>query len=255
MLEALEHADNSFVTLTYGNDALPADGSLRPKDLQDWLKRLRFDLAPVRPRFFAVGEYGDQLGRPHYHVALFGVGCLDHRINKRGPCKCVTCSAVRKTWQLGFSSISPLERGRAAYIAGYTTKKMTHRHAPGLEGREPEFARMSLRPGIGANAMWDVASVMMQYGQLCSDVPGVLHQGKDYMPLGRYLMQKARVFSGRDKKAPQETVEAAQQDVRLLFEYARSFIKVPGEVRRRFVKDVLTPEVAPSGGYKKKGAL
>lgn len=47
---------------------------------------------------------------------------------------------------------------------------------------------MSLRPGIGADAMWDVASVMMQYRQ--SQVPMSLRHGTRVLPLGRYLRSK-----------------------------------------------------------------
>ena len=67
MLEAMCHGDNAFVTLTYEDDNVR---SLVPKDPQDWLKRIRKAVEPLRLRYYLVGEYGDISERPHYHVAL-----------------------------------------------------------------------------------------------------------------------------------------------------------------------------------------
>lgn len=70
-----------FITLTYNDENLPITRngyrSLRKKDLQLFFKRLRKrhgasasdPEAPIR--YFAVGEYGGKIGRPHYHVILF----------------------------------------------------------------------------------------------------------------------------------------------------------------------------------------
>ena len=42
MHEASLHSENCFVTLTYGRDKLPPDGSLEHRDFQLFMKRLRF---------------------------------------------------------------------------------------------------------------------------------------------------------------------------------------------------------------------
>lgn len=44
------------------------------------MKRLRKYLEPVKVRFFACGEYGDNTYRPHYHLILFG---CDFRSDRR----------------------------------------------------------------------------------------------------------------------------------------------------------------------------
>ena len=66
------HDSSSFVTLTYNDDSLPDNSSLRKRDLQLFFKRLRKAVLPVRIRYFACGEYGDNSHRPqhtvYYHV-------------------------------------------------------------------------------------------------------------------------------------------------------------------------------------------
>lgn len=204
MLEAMCHADNAFVTLTYED----APESLRPGDLRDWIKRLRKAWEPRRLRYFAVGEYGDKTGRPHYHAALFGFPCCVERVVSRGECKCASCSVVRGTWKFGHVLVGTLTPDSAQYCAGYVLKKMTSPDDVRLHGRVPEFSRMSLKPGIGANALWDVASAMMQYKLDRKDVSQLRHGGK-LMPLGRYLKGKLRDYCGQDEETQQSISDQA----------------------------------------------
>ena len=74
LLEAIKSSESSFITLTYDDENLPENGSLCPSHVRDWLKRIRKKVEPRKLRYFLVGEYGDETKRPHYHVALFGVG-------------------------------------------------------------------------------------------------------------------------------------------------------------------------------------
>lgn len=211
MLEAGCHEHNTFVTLTYSDDFVPRDGSLCKEHLQRWLKRIRKEVAPVRLRFFAVGEYGDSGERPHYHLALFGYencryGKTRASIGGRGCCE--QCDLVRDTWGMGGVMLGSLEVSSAQYICGYVTKKMTSSDHPDLRGREPEFSRMSLRPGIGSLAVPDVASVLMEFNldTRQSDVPVTLRHGQRQLPLGRYMRRKLREAIGKPPEAPEEAV-------------------------------------------------
>ncbi|MFN7611381.1 MAG: hypothetical protein ACK5QX_10675, partial [bacterium] len=65
--EASLHEANSFLTLTYSNEHLPADLSVDVIALQKFMKRLRKALYPAPVRFVACGEYGENTLRPHYH--------------------------------------------------------------------------------------------------------------------------------------------------------------------------------------------
>lgn len=187
MLESLLHEHNGFLTLTYSEENMPADGSVSVREVQLWIKRFRKVVAPATLRIFYVGEYGDLTFRPHYHAALFGVGPgLLPNIN----------DLIQSTWSKGHIMLGDLTVQSARYIAGYVTKKMTSHLDPRLGGRAPEFARMSLKPGIGAGAMKQVAAAFDQYaGQHFSadvDVPYLLSHGGKQMPLGRYLRRKLR---------------------------------------------------------------
>lgn len=217
MLEATQHEHNTFLTLTYDDEHLPLDGSLYPEHLRDFFKRLRHRGSF---RYFAVGEYGDQTQRPHYHAALFGfAGCewKQSRYSKVNQTCCARCSDVAKIWGFGNVYLGNMEIASARYLCGYVTKKMTHPDNPSLQGRHPEFARMSRRPGIGAHAMDDVASDVMQHAAADNmDVSG------DGQPFGRYLTRRLRKLRGLDEKAPQSVLDKIAEDVRPLQMAARS---------------------------------
>lgn len=242
MLESLCHASSTFVTLTYSSDCLPIlDGKpvLVAKHLQDWLKRFRVAIEPARCRFYAVGEYGEDIisngvfvkcGRPHYHVVLFGVpSCVRGqtlvnpatKASRWSEC-CPYCQLVGDSWGHGDVFLGSVSRDSASYVAEYTVKKMTSGDDFRLHGRPPEFCRMSLRPGIGADAMWDVASTLLQYclDERLVDVPNRLGVGRSSMPLGRYLRSKLRTMIGKDGGAPEEVLKQMAEEMRPLREAA-----------------------------------
>lgn len=237
MLEALLHKENCFVTLTYDESKRSTTGEinsnaplqLNPKHLSDWLKRFRERIYPLRVRYFAVGEYGDAAGRPHYHVVLFGWSVCARGRTKRvlGSTRsdwyncCRSCRLVGETWGFGDVEIGEFNPKTAAYTAEYTIKKMTRADDPRLKGRHPEFARQSLRPGIGADAMWQVASdLMLHQLENRSDVPTALRHGAMQWPLGRYLTRKLRARIGKEEKAPEATLEKIKEELRPLREAA-----------------------------------
>lgn len=190
MLEASQHAHSCFATLTYED---PAPPELVPGDLRQFMRRV-WDLYPSPVRFFGVGEYGEVTKRPHYHLALFGMSLVDG-------------DYVQRFWGKGFTHVGELNHDSAQYLAGYVCKKLTKRGDPRLEGRHPEFTRMSLRPGIGAPATASIGRSFTgpQYSQAlvkAGDVPSELRVGGKTYPLGRYLREKIREEVGWDKKQP-----------------------------------------------------
>lgn len=211
MLEASQHEHSSFWTLTYSDQHLPDGGSLAPRQTQEFLKRLRKYVEPARLRFFCVGEYGDDTDRPHYHLAIFGYPkCVysRSRYSRWTQNCCPHCDLIRDKWGRGNVFGGALEIKSAEYIAGYVTKKMTSADDIRLNGRHPEFARMSRKPGIGCYAMDDVADALLKIdfeknGDL--DVPVALAHGNRQLPLGKYLRSKLRERIGREPQALPDT--------------------------------------------------
>lgn len=191
MLESLLHSDNCFATLTYEDSNVPTGNTLNPRHLQLFLKRLRLALSEfgISIRYYSVGEYGDETQRPHYHLAIFGLPPTATEL-------------VLKAWGKGHIMLGDLSIESAQYIAGYVTKKMTSWHDPRLNGRHPEFARMSLKPGIGAGAIKDISASLLSTDAgfrmlvALNDVPHALNYGSKMMPLGRYLKGKLRHETG-----------------------------------------------------------
>lgn len=218
-MENETHEDSTFVTLSY--EEMPANGSLRPDDLRNFIKRLRSRIAPERVRYFAVGEYGEQTERPHYHLALFGYpNCVESqsRYSKRRASCCANCDLIRDAWSLGNVFLGELNHATARYVAGYTTKKMTNpndeKTRNWLDGRHPEFARMSTRPALGVPAVAGIIKELAPYIGEMDDVPSwCFHQGKS-MPLGRTLRNHIRKGLGLAPESQPEAKEKYQKEMR-----------------------------------------
>lgn len=161
MHEAQMHESNLFVTLTYDDEHLPADGSLVYRHFQLFMKSLRKLKGKVR--FYMCGEYGELNRRPHYHAILFGVDFEDKVLWQKTSSGSMIYRSptLERLWFRGHSSIGDVTFESAAYCARYVMKKVTghrseeaYRNVDAITGEiyqiEPEFCRMSLKPGIGA---------------------------------------------------------------------------------------------------------
>lgn len=147
--ECKQHEQNCFITLTYNDDYKPLNGSLVKRDLQLFLKRLRKHLEPVKIRVFYCGEYGKKHLRPHYHVIVFGWKPDDLFFwQKDGKDILYRSPQLEKLWKFGFSSVGDVTINSARYCAKYMQKLQK---IP--DGLVKPFTGMSLKPGIGYNAI------------------------------------------------------------------------------------------------------
>lgn len=158
MHEAQMHECSSFLTLTYSDEHLPADYSVRKPIFQKFMKRLRKSLLG-NIRFYACGEYGDENGRPHYHALVFGWDFhADRKLIKRTEFgNLYTSDQAATAWSFGNVWIGDVSYKSACYVAGYVSKKITgdqakthywRQHPRGyLTQVEPEFQLQS--QGIG----------------------------------------------------------------------------------------------------------
>lgn len=198
LLEAQLHDDTCFLTLTYSPEHLPPDGSVHVRHYQLFLKRLRKLIFPRKVRYCFVGEYGDLSERPHYHAILFGVSKLDQDV-------------LAKAWPFGYIYVGELTKASCAYTVSYVVKAMTRGSDPRLKGRNPEFARFSLKPGLGAGAAEVFGEALTSDTGSRSvaesgDVPGSFRSDGSRYPLGRYIRSKIREASGfAEPGMPKET--------------------------------------------------
>lgn len=117
--------NNSFVTLTYDDKHLPHNGSLVKKDVQDFLKRLRYFRPDNVIRYFYCGEYGTDNMRPHYHLILFNTDFPDKVLWRViGDSRLYISQELFDIWGKGFVTIGHVTFQSAAYVARYVTKKI-----------------------------------------------------------------------------------------------------------------------------------
>lgn len=188
MLEMQYHEEAWFVTLTYDQAHVPLSWytdpdtgeafqamTLRKRDFQLFMKRLRKEYEPQKIRFFAAGEYGDKKLRPHYHVILFGLHIDDLQLYEEhvGDFPYYTSERLQKVWDSGLDNwidlkyiskggitplatrgmviIAPVNWQTCAYVARYVIKKQKGPASAvyQLHNIEPPFSLMSRKPGIG----------------------------------------------------------------------------------------------------------
>lgn len=141
--ELQDWSDATFVTLTYSDQNLPLGGNLVKKDLQLFFKRVRKDLQKNQKiKYYAVGEYGDRYGRPHYHAILFG-------LSPNSP-------LILDNWTAGLVHCGTVTEQSIFYTAGYIQKKLYgYKDYDPYQGMQPPFSIMSLKPAIGLNFLKD----------------------------------------------------------------------------------------------------
>ena len=135
MFESYDHAESSFITLTYDDYYLPENAGLDVKDWQKFAHRLRkyvWRNYAKKIRFYMCGEYGyspttlNNIGRPHFHAIIFGHAFHEDRYIKREkPHEAFSSDALQDLWGKGITELSDMTVETAAYVASYTVKKIT----------------------------------------------------------------------------------------------------------------------------------
>lgn len=73
-------------------------------------------LAPRRPKYYAVGEYGSQYGRPHYHIIFFNIWeSIANEIN------------LEKIWKKGRVETESISPALIHYATGYIHEKSSYK--------------------------------------------------------------------------------------------------------------------------------
>lgn len=144
LMQEEKRADIShFITLTYDVKHVPLSErglmTLVKEHFQLFMKRLR-KLSTVNSypiRYYAVGEYGKERLRPHYHAIIFNAEIRD----------------IEKAWQLGSIHYGKVEGASVGYCLKYMLKANSKVGIWDNDDRQPEFALMS--KGIGKKYLSD----------------------------------------------------------------------------------------------------
>lgn len=178
-MESLNSNISLFLTLTYSDESLPP--RLVKDHILDFLHSLPFSYT-----YYAIGEYGPQTLRPHYHVVLFvksSLGSLDLQ----------RCFDV--CWNRGFVTFSRAYYFRLNYILHYHTRPKEP--VPGMK----TFQIYS--KGLGLNFLYNkdgsVNQSLLVYlssgGRVIQDLEG------NYYVIPRYYIRKLENLGYLEKKS------------------------------------------------------
>lgn len=167
-LEALEHKDNCFVTLTYDPEFY--DDNFHRDHVQVFFKNLRN--RGFKVRYYGCAERGDESNRCHYHAILFGMFPEDAKYyskTKSGFSQ-FTSKLFSDCWPFGLVTFSDFDPSQASYVAGYVLKK--------LELNKDFYHFQSTRPGIGqayvlrnAESIYDSDKLVVSFGSHLFGIP------------------------------------------------------------------------------------
>ena len=127
---------------------------------------------------------------------------------------------------MGDIEVGMLEPKSAAYLCGYLNKGLTRKDDQRLEGRHPEFTRMSNRPGIGREAMWEIASQLMMH-DIEDEIPTHLMHGTKKRPLGRYLRHQLADMAGYTPEEKKQILYDQEEKVFELRQAAKESSEFP----------------------------
>lgn len=183
LFELSGYDDASFVTLTYDDEHIPENGSLKKSDFQKFMKRLRrlLDAYDVKIKYYACGEYGDNTNRPHYHAILFGLSVEDSK------------TYIPRVWYQGHIDVGTVTPASINYVCGYIDKKLSgiHEYETYIStGRENVFRLLS--NGLGRDYFDSISDEVIEKGYLSV-------QGKKYS-LPRYFLERLKK-QGKDLSA------------------------------------------------------
>lgn len=121
-------------------------------------------------KYFACGEYGDSFGRPHFHIAFFGLDFQEFQ------------PIFHRLWKKGNIKSLPIMNGCTRYICKYFSKQSSELKDIFVNDYlEPPFVTSS--KGLGSALYFDHASEILENG-------GFFHYGKSFLHCPTYWQQK-----------------------------------------------------------------
>lgn len=212
--EAHYNPGTYFITLTYDEEHVPTAENgcktVKIKDLQDFIKRLRYHLNErlskttysANIRYYAISEYGTKTYRPHYHCIIFSSLPVE-----------VLRGCIGLSWRQGHFDVEPINAARIRYVLKRHGIPKDYGHPRGTENPR---AIMSTKPGLGYQYLTEARK---EYGkQHLDDFRTILPDGS-YRLIPRYYSNS--IFSEEEKrirrdilsqKYPKEKLTPEQRD-------------------------------------------
>jgi len=190
-----------FVTLTYAEiEHFTPRGfmNLNKRDVQLFFKRLRKATSGTIWKYYAVGEYGSENWRPHYHIILFA----STRWTKQQ-----LEIQLYKSWEKGKIDVGTVTGASVAYTLKYVQKPArvpVHVN----DDRLPEFSLMS--KGLGENFITDETKHF--YRENLSE--NYVIQDGFKIPMPRFYRE--RIFSRDDKGKQRQIIRKSVKEREIL---------------------------------------
>lgn len=243
-----------FITLTYNDENLPENCSLRKQDLQNFWHYVRQDerMKEREIKYFSCGEYGDSGGqvqagkyaglfihRPHYHAIVFGLDPFDdndRNIIADNWTKCERYIFNKKLGPQGQwldeQAIDYVTPDNINYTCGYVMKKLVGEKKEEeytSRGRTPPFSLCSL--GLGKRYCMDNQKQILDlcYVQRKGHILPIPRQykkwlGVDCVPLLSPYIQAREERHKNDKKSKAYEI----------YNFEKIFSKATEEVKKQF---------------------
>lgn len=140
--------------------------------------------------------------RPHYHVVLFGIAPERENYVIRDQARAVfqVERIIKSSWPKGQVHVGRVTEKSLAYCCKHLTKGLKN-EIRYEDWMQPEFARMSLRPALGAGAIldfeqWLTSSQGARAIAATGDVPKTFRSNNTQYSFGRYLTGRLRELAG-----------------------------------------------------------
>lgn len=192
------HEESCFITLTYDEDNLPANGTLVKSDLQKFFKRLRKLIYPKKIKYFACGEYGPETLRPHYHAIIFG---WEPKEVYKSVGQRKSSVELQQTWSFGNHDFGFVEADSCKYVASYIEGKYSGEMADIVYKKN--IAPFSLKSlGLGKDYLMKNADKIRE--NLC-----VTYRGKE-VGLPRYYCNKLDLTEEEKRELRQRVIKKSK---------------------------------------------
>lgn len=210
MQEAKVSSSAYFVTLTFDEEHVPRSKrnyrTLDKDPLQKFFKRLRKINPGKRIKYFAVGEYGGQTMRPHYHIILFNA----------------QYETIDQAWTIngkliGYTFTGTVNEASVGYCLKYIMKKSKvpqHRN----DDRQKERSYTSL--GLGLSYL-NNRTILWHKSDIEANFYLPLKDGKK-APMARYY--KDKIYTEEEKEIAQyahilRMRQKAEKEIALIGDY------------------------------------